>query len=110
MLDISLIYILDPKIINDEREYDWLHFMIPEARCTDALVIPKWGQFSAKAFVGKDTRLRKAPDGAMHFEVYPSVLGMLCKIILFDDPDRKQIEWHFHILKVFKGSGEIDFF
>jgi hypothetical protein len=110
MLNIGLIHILDPKIIHDERECDWVHFMIPEARCIDALVIPKRGQFSVKAIVDKNTCLRKAQYGALHFEVYSSVLGMLCKIILFDDPDGKQVERHFHILKVFKGRSEIDIF
>ncbi len=89
MINIGVIHILDPKIIHDKREYDWAHFMIPEARGIDALVIPKRGQFPAKAFVGKDTRLQKAPVGASHFEVDPSVLGMLRKIILFYDPDGK---------------------
>ncbi len=110
MINTGLIHILYPKIIQDEHECDRAHFMITEARGIDALVIPKQGQFPAKAIVGKDTRLRKAPDSALHFEVDPAVLGMLRKIILFNDPDGKQVEWHFHILEVFKVSGEIDFF
>jgi hypothetical protein len=61
-------------------------------------------------FVGEDTFLWKAPDGASHFEVDLSVLGILCKIILFNNPAGKKAERHFHILEVFEGSGEIDFF
>jgi hypothetical protein len=110
MIDIGLIHILDPKSIHDECECDRARFMIPEARCIEALVIPKRGQFSAKAIVSEDTHLWKAQDSALHFKVYPSVLGILCKIILFNDPDGKQVERHFHILKVFKGSGEIEIY
>jgi hypothetical protein len=110
MINIDLTHILDPKSIHDERECDRAGFMIPKARCIDALVIPKWGQFSAKVFVSEDTHLWKAQDSALHFEVYPSVLGILCKIILFDNPDGKQVERHFHILKVFKASGEIEIY
>jgi hypothetical protein len=110
MIDISHINIFDTKIIHDERECERARFMIPEAGGIDAFVIPKRGQFPAKVFVGKDTHLQKALDGASHFEVDPSVLGMLCKIILFDNPAGKKAEWHFHILKVFEGSGKIESF
>jgi hypothetical protein len=79
MVNISLINILDPKIIHDECECEQTRFMIPEAGGIDALVIPKRGQFPVNAFVGKDTPLWKAPHQASHFKVDPSVLGMLCK-------------------------------
>jgi hypothetical protein len=65
---------------------------------------------SDKVFVCKDTSLQKAPYSLFHFEVNPSVFGMLLDVILFDDPKGKKAEWDFHILKVVKGSGEIDFF
>jgi hypothetical protein len=40
----------------------------------------------------------------------PTVLGVGLEVVLFDDPAQEQAQGHFHMFKIFKGSGEIIFF
>ncbi len=57
MVNVVLLNKFDSKIVNNEAEGDGSGFGLPKTWCVGALVISKWCQFGAEAFVGKDTHL-----------------------------------------------------
>ncbi len=48
----------------------------------------------------------EAPYCPSHLQVDPTIIGMGFEIILLDNQTEKQGQWHYHVLEVFKGSGE----
>ena len=77
--------VFDAKVINDEDKGDWAPLVSPEAWCEVALIVNvKLEPFKEKV-VGKFARLFETVDSFIDLEVYPSVVCILCEIVLVDD-------------------------
>jgi hypothetical protein len=65
--------VFDTKIVDNQRERDWLCFMFPQAGSIVTFLITMREETLLKELVGEDTCLGKAPHGAPHFEVNKSI-------------------------------------
>jgi hypothetical protein len=63
-----------------------------------AFVIAVWGKTFPQELVGKDSGLGETSDSLAHLEVDVSSNDFGIEVILVDDPLRKEIDGHFHVL------------
>jgi hypothetical protein len=98
MVNVLLLLIVNAKIIDNQGEHEWLRCVFPEARSIFAFVIALWGKMLLQELVGKDPGLGETPDGLAHLEVDVSSNNFGIEVVLVDDPQRKEIDGHFHVL------------
>ncbi len=71
-------HILNPEIIDYQREEDRAGKMVPQAWCIITLIMSMSEETLTEQFVGQYACLGKAPYGASHFEIY---IPVLCELL-----------------------------
>jgi hypothetical protein len=108
MVDILLSLILNAKIVNNQGECEWLSCVFPEAGSVFAFVITVWGKTFPQELVGKDSGLGETPDGLAHLEVDVSSDDFGIEFVLVNDPRRKEIDGHFHVLVTVESCHKVE--
>ncbi len=73
-----------------------------------AFVINMWGKTFLQELVGKDSGLGESPDSLVHLEVDVSSNDFGIEVIFVDDPRRKEIDGHFHVLVMVEGCCKVE--
>ncbi len=102
-----LPHILNPKVVDNQREEDRTGEMPPQIRCMFTLVISMGEELFAEEFICQDTCLGEAPNGAVQFNVYDPVFWVLLQVVLFSCPGWEEGEQHFHVLESIKWGHQI---
>jgi hypothetical protein len=108
MISILLLLILNAKIVDNQGEREWLSFVFPEARSVFAFVIAVWGKSFLQELIGKDSGLGETPDGLAHLEVDVSSNDFGIEGILVNDPQRKEIDGHCHVLVTVESCHKVE--
>jgi hypothetical protein len=83
--------------------------VFPEARSVFAFVITVSDKTFPQELVGKDSGLGETPDGLAHLEVDVSSNDFGIEAVLVDDPRRKEIDGHFHVLITVESCCKVEF-
>jgi hypothetical protein len=107
MIDMFPPHILNPKVVDNQREGDRAGEMPPQTRCMFTVVLSMGEELFAEEFIRQDTCLGEAPNGAVKFNVYEPVFCMLLQVVLFSRPGWEEGERHFHVLKSIEWGRQI---
>ena len=84
--------------------------MFPEAESLFAFIVTVGGKRFLQELVGQYTGLGEAPNRTLHFQVYASVVRLVGKVILLDDPRGGKGKGDVHIFVSIKGGQKVEFF
>ena len=73
-----------------------------------AFVINMWGKTFLQELLGKNSGLGETPDGLANLEVDVSSNNYEIEVVLVDDPWRKEIDGHFHVLVTVKSHRKVE--
>jgi hypothetical protein len=82
--------------------------VFPKARGIFAFIISVRGKTLTQELVCKDAGLRQTPDGLAHLEINISANDFVEKVILGDDPRKKQVDGYFHVLVPVKCCRQVE--
>jgi hypothetical protein len=99
MINMFLPHILNPKVVDNQREGDRAGEMPPQTRCMFTFIISMGEELFAEEYLCQDICLGEAPNDAAQFNVYKPVFCVLLQAVLFSCPGWEEGEWHFCVLK-----------
>jgi hypothetical protein len=102
MVDVFSPHILNPKVIDNQREGNSVVEMPPQTRCMFTLIIFMGEEPFAEEFICQDISLGEAPYGAAHFNVYKPIFCVLLQVVLFSCPVWEEGERHFSCIQIYR--------
>ena len=84
--------------------------MFPEAGSLFAFIVTVGGKTFFQEFVCQYTSMGEAPNHTSHFQVYVSVVSLVCGVILLGDPWGEKGKRYAHVFVSIEGGQKVDFF
>ncbi len=84
--------------------------MFPEAGSLFAFIVTVGGKAFLQELVGQYTGLGKAPNSALHFQVYVSVVHPVDKVIMLGNPRGGKGKRDAHVFVSIKGGQKVEVF
>ena len=107
---VLLTRVFHPKIIHSKGKCDGLCGMFPQAGGLFAFIITMGGKAFLQEFVCQYTSLGEAPNCPSHFQVYVSIVHLVCEVVLFGNPWGKQGKRHAHVFVSIEGGQKVEIF